>query len=362
MAPEEAVFPEALAMARIQSKISTKGVKRYYVTIRMKGQPTLSGVFDSKTAARVWIAKTESDIRLGRFLPKPASGRHTLADLIDKYIKEALPRKARTTQEADRIRLAWWKEHLGHLILKHLTPEELQDALPAIAASGRGNGDTSIRRHVAALSAALQAAREWRWIAGNPARELKLPPEPRGRLRYLSPEELARFLEAVRRSRNPMLAPAVLLSLSTGMRKGELLALTWDCIDLERGHVVLYNTKNGTNRGVPLTRQAVDVLREYGKVRRLDTPLVFPRASGKGGAFMRRAFLSALKAAVVADFRWHDLRHTCASYLAMAGVPLLSIAEILGHRTLQMTKRYAHLSADTVRADLEKMSAAYLSV
>ncbi len=348
-------------MARIQCKISRSGRKRWYVTIRMKGCPTISAVFDTKTHAKEFEAKTESEIRQGRYLPQPSSGRYTLADLIDRYAREILPSKAKSTQESDRGRLVWWRENLGHVVMKYLTPEIIQETLPKIAASGRGNGPTSIRRHVAVLSAALQTAREWRWINTNPAREVRLPKEPKGRLRYLTKEEYARLLKAVNQSRNPMLAPAVYLSLCTGVRRGELLSLTWDQVYLERGHITLLNTKNKTDRGVPLTKEAIQVLREFKKIRRIDTNLVFPGASGKKGIYLNRPWHEALQAAKIKDFKWHDMRHTCASYLAMSGAALLTIAEILGHKTLQQTKRYAHLSADHVRGDLEKMSGAFLA-
>jgi len=341
-------------------KLNRDGKKRWYVTIRKKGYPTTSAVFDSKTRAKEWEAKIESEMREGRYLPISSSGKHTLADLIDRYTKEVLPGKAKTTQESDFGRLAWWRENLGYVSMKHLTPDVIQEALPKIATSGRGNGPTSIRRHVAVLSAAIQSAREWKWINTNPAHEVNLPKEPKGRQRYLTKEELSRLLKTVHQSSNPMLAPAVLLSLSTGIRRGELLSLTWDQVDLDRGHVTLLDTKNKTDRGVPLTQGAIEVLRDYGKLRRMDTKLVFPGKSGQKGIYFNRAWTAALKSAKIKNFRWHDLRHTCASYLAMSGVSMLAIAELLGHKTLQMTKRYSHLSSDTLRADVEKMTANFL--
>lgn len=343
-------------MARIQEKVGKSGVKRFYVTIRLIGQPTRSGVFDRKTDAKIWAAQVESDIRRGRFLPKTAHSKHTLAESIDRYVEEVLPEKAKTTQESDHSRLDFWRRELGHVTLKHLNYEQLEDIIPAIRASGRGNGDTSIRRHFAVLSHILSMTIRWGWLAISPIPRVRLPQEPKGRVRFLDNEELSRLLEALYKGDNTALYAAVVLSLATGMRRGELLALTWDRVDLDRGHITLTNTKNGSTRGVPLTGEALMVLKDYGRVRRLDTSRVFPSSNGKGGVCFRKPFLRALTKTGIKDFHWHDLRHTCASYLAMSGAQLQTIAEILGHRSLQMTMRYSHLSQAHLRNEAEKMT------
>ena len=144
----------------------------------------------------------------------------------------------------------------------------------------------------------------------------------------------------------------VVLALSTGMRQGEIMSLTWDNVDLNQGRITLYETKNDEIRVVPLANKALDLLKEHSKVRNPETDLLFP---GKpipkedGGVFykpidLRAPWLAALKKADIQDFRFHDLRHSAASYLAMNGASMAEIAEVLGHKTIQMVKRYAHLS------------------
>jgi integrase len=187
-------------------------------------------------------------------------------------------------------------------------------------------------------------------------RKVTKPKEPRGRVRFLcedttSPDgktlegERTRMLRACQGSSNPYLYPVVVLALSTGMRQGEIMGLKWDDVDLHQGRITLHETKNGERRVVPLVGKALELLKEHGKVRRIDTPLVFPgRVKATKPIDLRAPWVAALKEAGIEDFRFHDLRHSTASYLAMNGASLAEIAEVLGHKTLQMVKRYAHLS------------------
>jgi integrase len=141
------------------------------------------------------------------------------------------------------------------------------------------------------------------------------------------------------------------------MRQGEILNLKWKDIDLSRSRLVLHETKNNERRGVPIVGLAHQVLTDLSKVRRIDSPLVFPGNDPKRPIKIRNAFEFAVETAKIDDFRFHDLRHTAASYLAMNGATLAEIAEVLGHKTLQMVKRYAHLSDAHTTSVVEKMNA-----
>jgi integrase len=170
-------------------------------------------------------------------------------------------------------------------------------------------------------------------------------PEPRGRIRYLSDEERERLLEASKASANPSLHTLIVLALSTGARYGELIKLCWEDIDWGRKVITLHNTKNKERRLLPLMHYALELMEVRHKTRNIDSDLVFPAPSN----FMRpwnsrTSWISVLKKANIEDFRFHDLRHSCASYLAMNGASLAEIAEVLGHKTLAMVRRYAHLS------------------
>ena len=173
------------------------------------------------------------------------------------------------------------------------------------------------------------------------------PKEGRGRSRFLSPEERERLLGACRASGSRALYTIVVLALSTGMRRGEIMGLRWGAVDLARGRATLFETKNGDQRTVPLVGHAHECLGEWAKVKRIDTDLVFPGSkSGVAAAPLpfEKHWRRAIRDAALDNFRFHDLRHCTASYLAMCGATLSEIAEVLGHKTLQMVKRYSHLS------------------
>jgi integrase len=138
----------------------------------------------------------------------------------------------------------------------------------------------------------------------------------------------------------------------------ELLSLTWRDIDLNHGIITLHDTKNGERRTLHLTGIALDLMRQHAKIRRIDSQWVFPAASGTKPASIREAWEYALRRANITDFRFHDLRHTAASYLAMNGASLMELADILGHKTLSMVKRYAHLSESHTRGVVERMNRA----
>jgi integrase len=216
-----------------------------------------------------------------------------------------------------------------------------------------------VNQYLATLSHALTvAAREWGWLEASPMAAVQRLREPRGRVRILSDEERPRLLAACQGSHNRCLYPVVLLAVSTGGRKMEILALRWPDVDLQRGVLTFHQTKNREPRRVPLTGPALTLMQHRARRRRLDTDLVFPRRDGHTPVDIRASWQRALGDAGIADFRFHDLRHSAASYLAMEGASLVELAEVLGHKTLAMVQRYAHLTEAHTRRVVERMTAA----
>jgi integrase len=200
--------------------------------------------------------------------------------------------------------------------------------------------------------------REWNWIEDNPVLKVSKPKEPRGRVRFLSEEERERLLKSCKGSKNPHLYAVVVLALSTGGRKSELLSLHWKDIDFKRGRLIFRETKNGDIRSVPLTGHALDILKDHARIRRIGTSYVFPSMRGNQGMSIRDAWEYCLKRGDISNFHFHDLRHSYASYLAMNGASLLEIAELLGHKTLAMVKRYSHLSETYTAGIVARMNEA----
>ena len=174
--------------------------------------------------------------------------------------------------------------------------------------------------------------------------------------RYLSDEEREALLAACKKL-DETLYLIVVVALSTGARRGEIMNLRWPDVDMNTGRAILRQTKNNETRVMPIVSHAMELLREHRKVRRLDSDLVFPHPFDPSRPWnFESLWRKSKKAAEIEDFRFHDLRHSAASYLAMGGASLAEIAEVLGHKTLAMVKRYSHLSDSHVSGVVEKMN------
>ena len=348
-------------MAQIRERIKKNGKKSYFVRIRMKGKPEATASFERLTDARLWASATETEIREGRYTKTNEAQRHTFSDLVERYIRDVLPRKPKMQAEY-ALQLKWWAKQIGDMLLSDLTSSlisEQRDLLcERVTIRKTKISNARVNRYMAALSTAISTAvKEWEWMEDNPLRKIPKLKEPRGRVRYLSDEERELLLTACRDSHNTDLYLTVILAMSTGGRQAEIWGLTWKCVDLKNGFITFMETKNDEPRSVPLAGHAFELMMERSKVPRIDTDLVFPSPKNPQNHFdFRSPFLKALKEAQIANFRWHDLRHCAASYLVMAGVDMRTVAEILGHKTLQMTQRYTHLSPDHLKDAVTKMN------
>lgn len=287
------------------------------------------------------------------------NGNLTVSELINHYMRGYTGRDNSRGQ-----RLNFWIERVGSLTLNEIDDDHIRFALEDLAKrKGRnyhgkdadGNpifkaktntlAAGSINRYSAALSAVFShaiheaiAPKGW----ANPCGAIKAKREDNARVRFLSDDERARLLQAAKESSWPMLRLAIVMAITTGCRRSELANLKWGDVDLEAGTAILHTTKNKDKRVLILTPKVIEALREYeGKPSR---HVFASRRSPDQPYQWERVWQMALRAAKIHDFHWHDLRHSCASYLAMNGASLVEIAEVLGHRELSVTKRYSHLS------------------
>lgn len=352
-------------MAVIQTRASKSGEKSYRVLIRLKGYLTQTATFNRKTDAKRWAQNTESAIRQCRHFKSVEAKKHTVSDLIDRYLKTVMPQKKPRSQDVQTPQLLWWKERIGHCLLSDVTPslvaEQRDVLLNGITVRGEKRSPSTVNRYLAALSHAFSiAVKEWGWLDDSPMRKVTKPKEPRGRVRFLSDDERNRLLEACKNIKSTCLYDIVVVALATGMRMGEILTLQWDQVDINRRCITLMQTKNGEIRVVPLVGHALEVVTERKRSRNNDNPYLFPAPSGRikepKPIEIRHSWEKAVRLAKIEDFRFHDLRHSTASYLAMNGATSAEIAEVLGHKTLQMVKRYAHLSDVHTSNLMEKMN------
>lgn len=329
-------------MAAINKHVSKDGQITYRVRIRLKGYPIQTNTFKRQTDAKKWVQDTESAIREGRHFKTAEAKKHTLGELIDRYVKDVLPKKPKQIKDQGH-QLGWWKEKIGNRLLSDVTTALIVECRDSL---GETRSPATVVRYMAALSHAFSiAVNEWQWLEDSPMRKVKKPTESRGRVRFLDNDERAKLLAACKESSNKWLYLCVVLALATGMRQAELMGLKWSDVNLKDGFLILHETKNGERRRVPLSGLALTLLQEHAIVKRIDTNLLFPsNVDLQKPIHLRKPWETALKTAGIKDFHWHDLRHCTASYLAMNGASLAEIAEVLGHKTLQMVKRYAHLS------------------
>ena len=342
-------------MATIEKRSNQDGTVTYRVKIRRTGHPTRTATFHRYADARTWAQRMEVTVQEQQYFPERASAQHTFLDCFQRYREAILPHCSRTLQLNRTIHLRWWEAQLGRLSLAAVRPHHLTQAREQLR---QQVGPATANRYFTSLSAVCTVAqREWGWLAANPVHEVTKLPEPRGRVRFLSEEERERLLEACQQSVMPYLAPLVILALSTGARRGELLKLTWPDVDFSRQRLTFYHTKNRTPRSVPLGHYALVVIQQWQHQQGTLHGKVFP-SGGQADLDCHKAWTTALRRAAINNFRFHDLRHTCASYLAMSGASLLEIADVLGHKTLQMVQRYAHLTEQHTQSIVERMNRA----
>lgn len=212
--------------------------------------------------------------------------------------------------------------------------------------TGDARSSSTVVRYLAALSHAFSiAVKEWGWLDDNPMRKVSKPKEPRGRVRFLDNEERGRLLHACKNSSNAYLYLIVVLALSTGMRFSEIMNLAWKDVDFDGKRIILHDTKNGERRPVSLVGYALDLLLEHSKKRRIDSFLLFPgKRDWSRPAGIRSAWEAAIAESNIEDFRFHDLRHSFASEMAMGNATDAELRALLGHKSSSMTMRYAHLA------------------
>lgn len=366
-------------MGTIQERKRKNGTV-YRAMIRIKGLPEQQKTFRRRTDAKLWVQQTETAIRKGEFqnVVKTANSK-TLADVIERYKDDILPTKAQSTQRAETTYLNFWEQEFGRYALSYIEPDLISKKVRELANAGdtrrqyekgqapnKPKSQKTLKHYRDTLELLFKYAKQWGWTVTNPLDGVnRITKFNNERVRFLSDDERERLLAACKDSDNNQLYPVVVFALSTGARKGEILNLTLADMDLGREVAILRETKNRETRAVPIVHHLKDLLeiqiersRAYYDCHGHETSamFLFPRRDGLAPIDIRKAWENARDAAKVTDFRFHDLRHSTASYLAMNGASQLEIAEVLGHKTLQMVKRYSHLSEGHVRKVIKDLN------
>ena len=302
-----------------------------------------TGTADRRLAEKI-LGKVNVQIVEGRYLDIQEEQTKTFDELIDRYLLEHASKKSQPRHYQGYCNSL--KAFFGGRTLAEITPKLIVEYKNRRYAAGLK--PASINRELANLKKAFNlAVREWEWCRENPVSRVSMERENNQRDRWLSVEEEARLLQACA----PWLHDLVTFALHTGMRMGEILELTWRGVDINRRTVMVFRSKNGERRTIPINHTVLSVLKEKAKVRSLNTDVVFcskvftPMESGH----LRRSFRLALRKAKIEDFHFHDLRHTFATRLVQAGVDIYKVQRLLGHKSPIMTQRYAHHYPESLR-------------
>ncbi len=301
-----------------------------------------TGTFDLETAGTI-LEKLKAKIALNLWHPEQEEKRPecTFRELAEQYKEYKISRlKGKHSIDNEACTLKMLVAKLGKIELGLITTQRLEQLQTDMLA--KGLAAATVNRKFDILNNMFTKAVDWDMADESilkRARRVKDLPMHNRRLRYLSREECQTLIN----TSDPHLTPIIITALNTGMRKGEILGLTWDNVDLKHGFILLDKTKNGERREIPINSGLRATLQDI--TRRLDVPYVFYAPStGKPYGNIRKSFASALLRAKIHDFKFHDLRHTFASQLVMTGVDITTVSKLLGHKSLTMTLRYAHLS------------------
>jgi integrase len=310
-----------------------------------------------KTLAQLALKDVRVKIAKGEYLGIYEEKKTPFKDFSEKYLKMIQPTVSPTSYArfegiiTNRLKPAF------QCYLYKVSKKQIQEYIQRRSEEVK---PATINQEIKRLRHMLNKAVEWAYLKENPCKGIKNLKEPPGRIRYIAPEELEGLLMACEPSslgKNPhnkgrtfskllcaFLKPIVLIAIHSGMRRSEILSLRWKDIDFKERRILIENTKNNERRVVPINDTLYGILKSLPV--HLGSELIFPEITGLQ---LTMAFRRACKRARINDFRFHDLRHSFASYLTMAGVNLRAVQTLLGHKDLRMTMRYSHLSPEHLR-------------
>jgi len=314
----------------------------YWIDYYYKGKRIREKIGPSYQLAKEVLLKRKLEIAENKFFPERFRKKLLFSDLLDKYWE--LHGKY-LKSPSWKVMLNEIKQEFANKKSEEITPLDISSFYSKI--KERASISTA-NRYLTFLKMIFNKGIKWDMINSNPATKVLKGKEPPGRLRFLNIDEVKNLLN----NSDKRILPVVLIALFTGMRRGEILKLKWKDIDLENNIIYLKETKSGKGRVIPIMPQLKELLLRLKKDSISDEDRVFnvPYIT------LRRYFQKALVKANISNFRFHDLRHTFASYFIMATNDLSALQQILGHSTPIMTQRYAHLSKDYLYSKIERYS------
>jgi integrase len=321
-------------MAKIQVRKGTKGTT-YRVEI-MRGGSRASRTFKTKKEAEKFSALTTVDDSFASSITNATLNTLKFCDAVTLFLEQSKGKDPSKHQRLEHWSLTFKDRPVGKITKQHVRSE-----LKNLSVSLK---PATLNRYKAALGSLYRFLGDEFDIEHNPTKGIQQYAENNARTRFLSNIELVRVLDAAKSSKWNRLFLLVIMAITTGARRTELTSLRWEQINLKAKTARIDRTKNNQPKILTLTN---DVILELMKFR-YSTGFVFPHSNNLDSYFKNFDchWKEALSLAGISNFRFHDLRHTCASMLAMSGASLLEIAEVLGHKSISMTQRYSHLCVE----------------
>jgi len=310
--------------------------------------------FKKRKNAEAELGKRVSLIVEGRYLDIKKDSKYTFDELLDRYIEnyEYQP----SYQSSKRCMVPHFRETFGGCLLSRISYYDLEryrkNLMNTLVKNSQVRTPATCNREMSCLHHIFTKGVEWEMLERSPFDRGKtlLFKENNGRLRFLTEDEIDRLLAEC-----PVpLKWIVTCSLHTGMRLSELLTLEWD--NVRNGFIYLTKTKTDESRQIPIDSDLAELLKQIRKERQLTSPYVFSHKNGKPYRSIKNPFQAAVKRAGIVNFRFHDTRHTFASHYLMRGGSIKNLQQILGHKQIAMTMRYAHLSKEFARQEIEIMN------
>ncbi|MEW6063243.1 MAG: tyrosine-type recombinase/integrase [Nanoarchaeota archaeon] len=328
--------------------IYKKGLN-YYIDYYLNSRRIREMIGPSKELAKKVLMKRKIEIAEGKFLDIKKTNKIKFEDFAKQYIEYSKGNKK--SWQRDVLSIKNLSKLFSGCFLHEITPWLIEKYKLKRKTEV---SEATTNRELACLKHMFTKAIEWNKATENPVKKVKLFKEKNARLRYLSEEEIAQLLKACDKLKRkaPHLKLLVLMALTTGMRRNEMLNLTWNKIEFDKGIIFIENSKNNERREVWMCNTLKQAL--LNAKERAISNYVFSR-KGKPLRDAKTAFHNALKIAGIKDFRFHDLRHTFASHLVMNGTDIATVRNLLGHKDIRMTLRYSHLSPKHMKEAVSAM-------
>lgn len=315
---------------------------QWEVQIRRRGWPTHTRTFRVKADAQAWAGEIEATMHQGVFKDTSLLRETTVRTILQRYLKAEVPQKKGAESESYRLNV-FMRYPFADLTLGEVGAHVFAQWRDMRLQQVKG---PTVTRELNLLSHVFSIARtEWKYPVVNPLADVRRPPENPSRTRipdWSETKHLLRKLTPTRRgertggaARNPWLKPLVCLALRTAMRRGELVALTWENVHLKGRYLHIPNSKNNSSRDIPLSKKSILIL---SRLPRHESGRVFPLSANA----VKLAVKRAIDRASVEDMRFHDLRHAAITRLATKLSNVLELSAVTGHKGLAMLKRYYH--------------------